>query len=219
MAQTLLATDRPIAPRRGKSVVKGLAGAVAFVIVLPLVGLYELMVRVFPSRREPVFQGYSQLLSLCPGTTGNYLRRAFYGVALMHCSARCTISFGTIFATPEIEIGDDVYIGAFCNIGHVSIGNDTLIGSNVSILSGKHQHSYELPNVPIRLQGGTYERVHVGDDVWIGNGAIVLTDIDSHAVVGAGAVVTDPVDTGAIVGGNPARVIGQRGNIRLARRT
>jgi acetyltransferase-like isoleucine patch superfamily enzyme len=136
----------------------------------------------------------------------------------MHCSSHCTICFGTIFATPEIEIGDDVYIGPFCNIGHVSIGPDTLIGSNVTILSGRHQHRYERLNVPIRLQGGTYDRVHIGNDVWIGNAATVLTDIRPHAVVGAGAVVTDTVDTGAIVGGNPARVIGQRGTGRATPR-
>jgi acetyltransferase-like isoleucine patch superfamily enzyme len=219
MAQTLLATEWPVAPRRGISVVKRLVGAVAFVIVLPLLALYWLSVRILPARREALFQGYSQLLSLWPGTVGNYLRRAFYRVVLMRCSSRCTISFGTIFATPEIEIGDDVYIGAFCNIGHASIGQDTLIGSNVTILSGKHQHHYELPDVAIRLQGGTYDRVHVGDDVWIGNGAIVLTDINAHAIVAAGAVVTKTVDTGAIVGGNPAKVIGQRSTAQPALQT
>jgi acetyltransferase-like isoleucine patch superfamily enzyme len=200
-------------------VVKRLVGAVAFLIVLPLVALYRLTVRILPARREALFQGYSQLLSLWPGTSGNYIRRAFYGIVLMRCSSRCTISFGTIFATPEVAIGDDVYIGAFCNIGHVSIGQDTLIGSNVTILSGKHQHHYDLPNVAIRLQGGTFERVHIGDDVWIGNGAIVLTDVNGHAIIAAGAVVTNTVDTGAIVGGNPARLIGQRGTGRPPRRT
>jgi len=42
MAQTLLATERPIAARRGNSVAKWFIGSVAFVLALPLVALYQL---------------------------------------------------------------------------------------------------------------------------------------------------------------------------------
>lgn len=210
MAGTLVATGRPAPGGWGLALVKALVGAVAFVIVFPLIALYRIASHVAPARRDAFFQGYSQLLSLWPGITGTYLRGAFYRATLTRCAPGCTIGFGTIFATPDVELGEAVYLGAFCNIGHTSIGRDTLIGSNVTILSGKHQHHFERPDVPVRLQGGTYERVHIGVDTWIGNGAIILTDVASHAVVAAGSVVVKAVDAGAIVGGNPARVIGQR---------
>jgi virginiamycin A acetyltransferase len=48
--------------------------------------------------------------------------------------------------------------------------------------------------------------VTVGNDVWIGSRAIVLSgvDIGHGAIVGAGAVVTDDVEPYAVVAGVPA---------------
>jgi acetyltransferase-like isoleucine patch superfamily enzyme len=59
---------------------------------------------------------------------------------------------------------------------------------------------------------GGKEQILIGDDVWIGYGAIVLSgvEIGRGAVIGAGAVVTHDVKPYAIVGGNPARLIGLR---------
>jgi virginiamycin A acetyltransferase len=194
--------------------VKAAVGAVATVIVSPLVLAYRVALLIAPGRRDRIFQGYSQLVSLWPGITGEFLRRAFYRVTLRRCPSDCSIGFGTVFATPDVEIGHGVYIGWYGNIGHASIGDDTLLGSNVTILSGKHQHHFDRTDIPIRHQGGTFSRVAIGDDVWIGNGAIVLADIGRQAVVAAGAVVVAPVRERSIVGGNPGRVLGERGASR-----
>jgi phosphonate metabolism protein (transferase hexapeptide repeat family) len=55
-------------------------------------------------------------------------------------------------------------------------------------------------------------RVHIGDDVWIGHGAIVLPgrSVGTGAVVAAGAIVTKDVPAYTIVAGNPARPIKRR---------
>jgi hypothetical protein len=54
--------------------------------------------------------------------------------------------------------------------------------------------------------------VHIGHDVWIGHGAIVLRgrSIGTGAVIAGGAVVTKDVPAYTIVGGNPARPIRRR---------
>lgn len=55
-------------------------------------------------------------------------------------------------------------------------------------------------------------RTRLGNDVWVGHGAIILAGvtIGDGAVIGAGAVVTKDVPPYAIVGGVPARVIRYR---------
>jgi acetyltransferase-like isoleucine patch superfamily enzyme len=198
-------------PRSARTGVKKAVGALATVIVLPLFLFYRLSLVVAPGRRDRIFQGYSQAVSLWPGMTGEFLRRAFYRLTLRRCAADCSIGFGTVFATPDVDIGHGVYIGWYGNIGHAAIGDNTLLGSNVTILSGKHQHHFDRLDVPIRHQGGTFTEVQVGDDVWIGNGAIVAAAVGRQAVIAAGAVVIAPVAERSIVGGNPGRVIGERG--------
>ena len=51
--------------------------------------------------------------------------------------------------------------------------------------------------------------IEIGDNVWIGGGAIVLpgVSIGADSVIGAGAVVTKDVSAGVLAAGNPARVV------------
>jgi len=63
-------------------------------------------------------------------------------------------------------------------------------------------------------------RVHIGHDVWIGHGAIVLPgrNIGTGAVVAAGTIVTRDVPAYTIVAGNPARPIKRRFSEQIADR-
>lgn len=195
------------AARRGAKLI---ADVVALIVAAPLGVLYALLASLAPSRRETTFQAFGQFVSLWPGLPGDYLRRAFYRLTLAGCAPDCSIQFGTLIVVPEVHIGHGVYIGVHGNIAHCRIGDDTLLGSNVTILSGNRQHHFDRVDIPIRHQGGSHRTVSIGRDVWIGNGAIVLHDVGDHAVVAAGAVVTKPVEPWTIVGGNPARVLGRR---------
>ena len=155
------------------------------------------------------FQDCSQLLSLIPGWFGKQLRKSFYYLTLQQSTRQCHIDFGTIFPSPKVTIGANVYIGAYCVIAQANIGDDVLIGSGVHLL-GKGTHSFSRLDVPIRLQGGASEPVTIGEDSWIGNGAIVMADIGRHCIVGAGSVVTKGIPDFAIAVGNPARVVRMR---------
>lgn len=60
-----------------------------------------------------------------------------------------------------------------------------------------------------RGEPGKVGSVEIGDDVWIGAGAIVLRDtvIGRGSVVGAGAVVKGTFPADSLIAGNPARVV------------
>ena len=130
---------------------------------------------------------------------------------MTRCEDGVVFSFGTLFSQRDTEIGSGTYIGPQCNFGSCSVGRDCLVGSGVHILSGKRQHAIDDLDTPIREQGGVLTKVRIGDDCWIGNGAIVMADVGNQCVIAAGAVVVDTVRDRSIVGGNPATLIRQRG--------
>jgi acetyltransferase-like isoleucine patch superfamily enzyme len=160
---------------------------------------------------ERAFRGWSQLISLFPGLCGVYLRRGFYRWVLSWCGDGSVVSFGSVFSHHRICIGKNAYVGVFCCVGEVTLEEDVLIGSHVSIMNGCRQHGIARLDIPVREQPGEWPRITVGRDTWIGDRAIVMADVGRHCVVGAGAVVTRPVPDYAIVVGSPARIIGYRG--------
>jgi acetyltransferase-like isoleucine patch superfamily enzyme len=130
------------------------------------------------------------------------------------CGSGLKVKCGVMVDCPEsIHVGQNVSFGEYAFVvgnGGVAIGNDVMIGHQVSILSASHRFSD--PGRPMREQGLELAAVEIGDDVWIGAGARVLpgTRIGSGAIIGANAVVTGDVPAGAIAGGVPAGVIGWR---------
>lgn len=193
-----------------RDLAKAIVRGAALVSVLPRLTTLRVAQRISPRLGQLAFRSLVQRASRWTGFTGILRRRAIYERVFTSCGRSCAFEYGTLFATPDLRIGDDVYIGGNGNIGHCSIGRDTLLGSNVTVIAGKSQHGIDRLDVPIRLQPGRFEHVAIGEDVWIGNNAVIAADVGDHAVVAAGAVVVKPVPPYAIVGGNPARVLGDR---------
>lgn len=191
-----------------KSVLKTIANALALVLVLPLFLIYWIEARLFGPGRA--FPGWSQAFALLPGTTGVYLRRAFYRLVLTRCDTGACITFGTVISHPTASIGRNVYVGAYCCLGDVTLEDDVLLASFVSVANGTGQHGIDRLDVPIREQPGTWPRVTVGADTWIGDRATVLADVGRHCVIGAGSVVTEPIPDYAIALGVPAKVVRYR---------
>lgn len=177
-------------------------------LALPLYALYRLLLIIDSS--ETTFQAFSQFVSLIPGKTGVYLRAAFYSLVFPDTADDTCIGFMTVFSHADTTLATGVYIGAQCNIGKCSIGEGTLLGSGVHILSGSRQHDFSDPDLPIQEQGGVFEKIRVGKDCWLGNSSVVMAELGDQSIVAAGSVVIKPVAAGDIVGGNPANKIRSR---------
>jgi acetyltransferase-like isoleucine patch superfamily enzyme len=191
-----------------KRTAKALANGVALILVVPAALLCRLAGLVLGPAKA--FPGWSQAFSLVPGLTGAYLRRAFYKLVLPRCGADAFISFGTIFSHPTAEVGRNVYTGAYCCLGDITLEDDVLLGSHVSVANGTGQHAIDRLDVPIREQPGAWPRVTIGRDTWVGDRAVILADVGKHCVIGGGSVVTRPIPDYAIAAGVPARVIRYR---------
>jgi acetyltransferase-like isoleucine patch superfamily enzyme len=107
----------------------------------------------------------------------------------------------------ELRIGANVFVNHGCTLndmGGIEVGDDTMIGPNVSLITSGHPTS-----VAERRDGIVVAPIVVGRDVWIGAGATVLggVTIGDGAVVAAAAVVTRDVPPATLVAGNPAAVL------------
>jgi virginiamycin A acetyltransferase len=189
---------------------KTLIRIIAFCFILPLVSSYWILKLL--TKDERLFQCFSQIISIFPGLPGEYLRSEFYALTMKRCSPYARISFGTIFITPETEIGKHAYIGAYCIIGKSIIGEDSLIASRVSIVSGQKQHNFNSLEIPIRNQGGEPQTISIGRDCWIGESALIANHIGDQAIIGTGSVVVKQVEPRSICVGNPAKEIAKRGS-------
>src|SRR5262245_6778306 len=186
-----------------KCILKRTADVIAILIVLPAFVAYSVARFAFGKNRA--FPGWSQVMCLIPGICGAYLRRAFYSLVFRRCDTDSWISFGTVFSHAGCSFGKNVYVGCFCCIGEVTLENDVLVASHVSITNGSAQHGTSRLDIPVREQPGVWPHVTIGQNTWIGDRAVVMANVGKHCIVGAGAVVTNPLPDFAIAVGVPAR--------------
>ncbi len=107
----------------------------------------------------------------------------------------------------NIDLGERVFFNFNCvvlDVCHVRIGDYTLFGPGVQILTPMHPMNAEL-----RRCEEYGKPIEIGADVWVGGGALILpgVQIGARSVIGAGSVVTKDIPEGVFAAGNPCRVI------------
>src|SRR6201995_4594839 len=114
----------------------------------------------------------------------------------------------------EIRVGRNVFVNQNCtfyDLGGLDIGDDVMIGPNVSIITSGH------PIAPSQRRAGvTAKPIVIERNVWIGASATIIggVTVGENSVIAAGSVVTKNVPPNTLVGGNPARVIRSIGDDR-----
>lgn len=136
-----------------------------------------------------------------------FFRQRYYG-ALFCCPGKKfpRIAAGVAFSCPEnIRCGRNFVVNPGCYLaakGGIVFGDNVVISAGAKVISSG-----------LILQDGKITRshqhaaVHVGNDVWIGAGAIILpgVTIAGNCVIAAGAIVTKDCESGFIYAGVPAK--------------
>ena len=108
----------------------------------------------------------------------------------------------------NITIGDNFYANTNCTIldcAKVTIGNNVLIGPNVSLYTPNHA-------IDADERKAGYERslpITIGHNVWIGGSVTIVpgVTVGDNAIIGAGSVITKDIPANVIAAGVPCKVI------------
>ena len=157
---------------------------------------------------------FFMIVSPFPGVIGFLLRRLVGQIFFKSLKGMQWIQPNVIFVDAyKISLGANVAINSNCyinGVGGIEIEDLVLIGSNVTISSGKHpinditSEVIERPILPLKIT--------ICKGVWIGAGVVIMPGITLGAgsVIGANAVVTKDTQPYSINAGVPARFIGYR---------
>lgn len=128
-----------------------------------------------------------------------------------------------VFPLDLVSVGKktygNLYVLAFNRDSKLEIGHFCSIAPGVTFILSADHPTDKVSTFPFKvkimgeaLEGTSKGDIIVGDDVWIGYGATIMSGvkIGQGAVIAAGAVVTKDVPPYAIVGGVPAKIIKYR---------
>jgi maltose O-acetyltransferase len=112
-----------------------------------------------------------------------------------------------------ISIGERTFVNYDCvmlDVAPIRIGAACQLATRVQLLTAEHPIDPE----PRRIGWESARPITIGDNVWLGGGAIVCpgVTIGDDTVVGAGAVVTRDLPAGVVAVGVPARVVREIGD-------
>ena len=116
------------------------------------------------------------------------------------------------FGGRHVHLGKGVYGNfgvTFVDDAEIFVGDHVMFGPHVVIATAGHPIYPEL-----RKYAMQYNRsVRIGNNVWIGAGAVVLpgVSIGENSVIGAGSVVTKDIPANVVAYGNPCRVVREIG--------
>jgi len=144
---------------------------------------------------------YISAVDCCVGDNCWFQAVSSYKGSIYHPSIK--IGRGTMFSS-------NVHISA---VKSICIGNDCLFGSNIYV--GDHSHGSTMigkfdPGCPPALRClDDIADINIGDNIWIGDGAVILagSEIGSGCIIGANSVVKGKFPKNCLVAGVPAKVV------------
>lgn len=131
------------------------------------------------------------------------------------CGTDLNIESGASFGTGRgIKIGNNSGLGIRSQVrGPLKIGDNVMMGPEVVIFTSNHR--FDRYDIAMNQQGSITKPVMIGNDVWIGQRAMIMAGvtIGNGVVIGAGSIVTKDIPDYAVVGGVPAKVLKYRNEV------
>lgn len=133
------------------------------------------------------------------------------------------VGFPVYITSPKtVHLEDNAVLRAGLSIQnnqkeHVYIKKYTVISRNVTIVTNNHRSTVGIPQCLLGAShiNDTSRDITIGEDVWVGTNATILSggDLGRGCIVGACSLVTKPVPPYALVAGIPAKIIGVKFSI------
>lgn len=137
-------------------------------------------------------------------------RQRYMKEVFAECGEECYIElpFYANWGGHHVHFGNRVYANfnlTLVDDGHIYIGDNTLIGPNVTIATANHP----IDPGPRSLAYQYVADVHIKENVWLGANVVIVpgVTIGKNSVIGAGSVVTKDIPENVVAVGNPCRVI------------
>ena len=160
--------------------------------------------RAMHLRAEKLFEKYNKISAGKPRKRDKFIKKLFGKTGE---NIKVETPFFCDYGV-NIEVGENFFANYGCiilDVNRVKIGKNCMLAPNVGIYSATHPVRAEerYNGVELGLP------VTIGDNCWIGAGAIICpgVTIGNNAVVGAGSVVTKSFGDNVVLAGNPAKVI------------
>lgn len=121
--------------------------------------------------------------------------------------------FHANWAGKHVHFGNNIYANfglTLVDDTHIYVGDCCMFGPNVVIATAGHPILPELREKAYQYNSP----VHIGRNVWIGAGALIMPGITigDNSVIGAGSVVTKDIPANVIAVGNPAKALREIGD-------
>lgn len=145
----------------------------------------------------------------------NDKKQAYLQEVFAECGDGCYIEtpFHASWGGHHVHFGSKIYANfnlTLIDDGHIYVGDRVLFGPNVIVATANHPLNAEL-----RRKEMQYNRdVHIGENVWIGSGSIILpgVHIGKNTVIGAGSIVSRDIPEGVLAMGAPCAVVKKIGD-------
>ncbi|MBO4383776.1 MAG: sugar O-acetyltransferase, partial [Clostridia bacterium] len=141
-------------------------------------------------------------------------KEAYMKEVFAECGENCYIElpFYANWGGAHVHFGNNVYANFHLTLiddGHIYVGDNVMFAPNVTVATPGHPVDPDL-----RRKGLQFNKdVHIGSNVWVGAGAVILpgVTIGENTVIGAGSVVTKDIPPNVVAAGNPCRVLREIG--------